>query len=59
MPDRGSSFNAEMIDAVKTFGIQPKRTSNRSPWQNGAAERWVDTCRRDSLDHGIVLNVRI
>ena len=31
--DRGSSFNAEMIDVVKSFGIQPKRTSFRSPWQ--------------------------
>ena len=56
--DRGSSFNAEMIEAVKTFGIQPKRTSFRSPWQNGVAERWVGNCRRDLLDHLIVLNER-
>jgi transposase InsO family protein len=56
--DRGSSLNAEMIDAVKTFGIQPKRTSYRSPWQNGFAERWVGTCCRDLLDYVIVLNVR-
>ena len=56
--DRDSSFNAEMIDAVKTFGIQPKRTSYRSPWQNGVAERWVGTCRQDLLDHVSVLNVR-
>ena len=41
--DRGSSFNAEMIETVKSFGIQPKRTSFRSPWQNGVAERWVET----------------
>ena len=54
--DRGSSFNAEMIEAVKSFGIQPKRTSFRSPWQNGVAERWVGNCRRDLLDHVIVLN---
>jgi putative transposase len=54
--DRGSSFNAEMIDAVKTFGIKPKRTSFRSPWQNGVAERWVGNCRRDLLDHVIVVN---
>jgi putative transposase len=54
--DRGSSFNAEMIDAVKNFGVQPKRTSFRSPWQNGVAERWVGNCRRDLLDHVIVLN---
>jgi transposase InsO family protein len=56
--DRGSSFNAEMIEAVKSFGIQPKRTSFRSPWQNGVAERWVGNCRRDLLDHVIVLNQR-
>ncbi len=54
--DRGSSFNAEMIEAVKSFGIQPKRTGFRSPWQNGVAERWVGNCRRDLLDHVIVLN---
>jgi transposase InsO family protein len=56
--DRGSSFNAEMIEAVKSFGIQPKRASFRSPWQNGVAERWVGNCRRDLLDHVIVLNQR-
>jgi len=56
--DRGSSFNAEMIETVKSFGIQPKRTSFRSPWQNGVAERWVGNCRRDLLDHVIVLNER-
>jgi Integrase core domain len=56
--DRGSSFNAEMVDAVKTFEIQPKRTSFRSPWQNGIAERWIGNCRRDLLDHLIVVNER-
>ena len=25
-------------------------------WQNGVAERWVGNCRRDLLDHVIVLN---
>jgi transposase InsO family protein len=54
--DRGSSFNAETIEAVKSFGIQPTRTNFRSPWQNGVAERWVGNCRRDLLDHVIVLN---
>jgi transposase InsO family protein len=56
--DRGSQFNEELIDAVKMFGIKPKRTSYRSPWQNGVAERWVGNCRRDLLDHVIVLNER-
>jgi len=54
--DRGPQFNGEVIETVKSFGIQPKRTSFRSPWQNGVAERWVGNCRRDLLDHVIVLN---
>jgi putative transposase len=56
--DRAANFNEEVIGAVKSFGIQPKRTSFRSPWQNGVAERWVGNCRRDLLDHVIVLNER-
>ena len=43
---------------MKSFGIEPKRTSFRSPWQNGVAERWVGNCRRDLLDHVIALNER-
>jgi transposase InsO family protein len=56
--DRSAQFNSEVIETVKSFGIQPKRTSFRSPWQNGVAERWVGNCRRDLLDHVIVLNER-
>jgi transposase InsO family protein len=56
--DRGKNFNQEVIDTVKSFGIQPKRTGFRSPWQNGVAERWVGNCRRDLLDQVIVLNER-
>jgi hypothetical protein len=26
------------------------------PWQNGVAERWVGSCRRDLLNHVIILN---
>jgi putative transposase len=52
------AFNEEVIDTVKSFGIQPKRTSFRSPWQNGVGERWVGNCCRDLLDHVIVLNER-
>src|SRR5579859_1132699 len=54
--DRAANFNEEVIDTVKSFGIEPKRTSFRSPWQNGVAERWVGGCRRDLIDHVIVVN---
>jgi len=54
--DRAAYFNDEVISAIKSFGIEPKRTSFQSPWQNGVAERFVGSCRRDLLDHVIVLN---
>jgi putative transposase len=56
--DRGANFNEEVTDTVRSFGIQPKRTSFRSPWQNGVTERWVGSCRRDLMDHVIVVNER-
>jgi putative transposase len=56
--DRGPQFNTEVIETVKSLGIQPKRTSFRNPWQNGVAERWVGNCRRDLLDHVIVFHER-
>jgi len=56
--DRATNFSEEVATLVKSFGIEPKRTSFRSPWQNGVAERWVGNCRRDLLDHVIVLNQR-
>ena len=56
--DRGSYFNEEVISTMASFDIKPKRTSFRSPWQNGVAERWVGSCRRDMLDYVIVVNER-
>ena len=56
--DRGTQFNEKVIDAVKSFSIHPKRTGFRSPWQNDVVERWVGNCRRDLLDHVIVVNKR-
>ena len=56
--DRAANFNAEVVSIIKSFGIEPKRTSFRNPWQNGVAERFVGNCRRDLLDHVIVINER-
>ena len=41
---------------LRSMKIEPTRTSYRSPWQNGVAERFVGTVRRELLDHVIVLN---
>jgi len=56
--DRATNFNHEVVSTIKSLDIEPKRTSFQSPWQNGLAERWVGNCRRDLLDHVIVLNER-
>jgi hypothetical protein len=56
--DRCPQFNGEVTEIVRSLGIESKRTSFKSPWQNGIAKRWVGTCRRDLLDHVIVLNER-
>ncbi|HEY6385290.1 MAG TPA: integrase core domain-containing protein [Candidatus Acidoferrum sp.] len=54
--DRDGKFGFEVPIAIRAIGIQPIRTSIRSPWQNGVAERWVESCRRDLLDHVIAVN---
>jgi len=56
--DRDAKFGAEVVSAVRDMGSEPARTAFRSPWQNGVAERWVGSCRRDLLDHVIILNER-
>ena len=54
--DRDAKFGADVFAFLKASGIKPVRTSIRSPWQNGVAERWVGSCRRELLDHVIPLN---
>ena len=54
--DRDSKYGLEVPIAVRSLKIDPVRTSFESPWQNGVAERWVESCRRDLLDHTIAMN---
>jgi putative transposase len=54
--DRDAKFGEQVGGAVTALALQPVRTSFRSPWQNGIAERWVGGCRQDLLDHVIPLN---
>jgi putative transposase len=54
--DNDSIFSDRVTEMIDQLGIEPRRTAFRSPWQNGIAERWVGSVRRELLDHVIVLN---
>jgi putative transposase len=53
--DNDAIFSPNVKVSISRFGIHPKRTALQSPWQNGTAERFVGTVRRDLLDHLVVL----
>jgi transposase InsO family protein len=54
--DGDSIFDADVVAFLKATGLTPKRTRVQAPWQNGIAERWIGSCRREILDHLIALN---
>src|SRR5271169_3956570 len=56
--DHDAKYGLEVPASIHSLKITPVRTSIRSPWQNGVAERWVGSCRRDLLDHVIALDER-
>ena len=56
--DRDGKYGLEVSAAVRSLNVNPVRTSFESPWQNGVAERWVGSCRRDLLDHIIAVDER-
>jgi len=54
--DNDKKYGADVLAAIEHMGIRREQITPNSPWQNGAAERWVATVRRDLLDQVIVLN---
>jgi len=54
--DNDKIYGREFRDRVDGLGLLQKRTAFRSPWQNGFAERWIASLRRDCLDHVIAIN---
>ena len=56
--DRDAKYGLEVPVAVRSLKMSAVRTCFESPWQNGVAERWVESCRRDLLDHVIAVNER-
>jgi len=56
--DREHTFQGEVLETARSLGVKPIRIAIRSPWQNGVAERFVESCRRDLFNQVIVLNER-
>jgi putative transposase len=56
--DRDSIYGSAFDSRVRNPGIEQLVVAPRSPWQNGYAERFVGTLRRELLDHVIVLGER-
>ncbi len=54
--DNDSIFSTSVSMSISSLGMRPTRTAYRSPWQNGVAERWVGSCKREIIDHVIVFN---
>ena len=54
--DHDSTFDGHVTGFMKATGLDPTRTGIQAPWQNGVAERWVGSRRRELLDSIIALN---
>jgi transposase InsO family protein len=54
--DHDAKYGTEVPAAIRSMNITAVRTSVGCPWQNGVAERWVGSCRRELLDHVIAIN---
>ena len=54
--DRDRKYDGEATEVLRSLSSELIRTSYQSPWQNGVAERWVGSCRRELLDHVMVFN---
>ena len=54
--DNDAIFSDRVSGAIGHLGIKSTRTAYRSPWQNGIAERWVGTVKRELFDHVIVID---
>jgi putative transposase len=57
--DPDTKFHGEVLAFLQAAGLKPKRTSVQAPWQNGIAERWVGSIRREFLDRVIPRNEKL
>ena len=54
--DRGSAFNAQVDETIRSLGMRPLRAPYRAPRANAFCERLIGTIRRDCLDYLIPLS---
>jgi transposase InsO family protein len=52
--DRDAAYGDVFIRRIRSMAIRDQPTSQRSPWQNGYAERLIGSTRRECLDHVVV-----
>ena len=56
--DRDAIYGTDFRRRIAGMGLVEVPIAPRSPWQNGYAERFVGSLRRECLDHVIALNER-
>lgn len=54
--DRDAKFGKDVVQFLRSTGLRLLRSSIQCPWQNGTTERWVQSARRDVMDHLIPIN---
>jgi putative transposase len=54
--DHDAKYGTEVPLFVRSMNMTAVRTMVGCPWQNGVAERFVGSCRRELLDHVIAIN---
>jgi transposase InsO family protein len=52
--DRDGAYGQVFKRRLGAMGIRDRRTTARSPWQNGHVERLIGSIRNECLDHVIV-----
>ena len=52
--DNDRAYGRVFTSRVRAMGIRDRPISPGSPWQNGVAERFIGTLRRECLDHVVI-----
>jgi transposase InsO family protein len=54
--DNDCAYGHIFTSRVRAMSIRDRPISPRSPWQNGIAERFIGTLRRECLDHMVIFS---